>query len=73
MYVLFDGDEVLGVFDTNKLDEKIEEYFGSITSVEFRDVRDSGIEWVHTVRYDGLGGIETETVLTLKQYYLNEI
>ena len=73
MYVLFDENEVLGVFNKTGLDEEIEEYFGSFTSVKFTDVRDSGIEWIHEMRYDGMLGEESESTLTLKQYYLNEI
>jgi hypothetical protein len=73
MYVLFDDNDVLGVFDKTELNEEIEKYFGSFTSVKFTDVRDSGIEWIHEIRYDGMLGEESESTLTLKQYYLNEI
>jgi len=73
LFVLFDGDDVLGVFDTPNLDEKIKEYFGGFTSVNFKDVRDSGIEWVHEIRYDDFEGVEMQAILTLKDFELNEI
>jgi hypothetical protein len=73
MFVLFEEDEVLGVFDSSMLDEKIEEYFGGFTSVKFQDVRDSGIQWIHEIRYDGIDGDEQYATLTLKEYDINEI
>lgn len=72
-YALFEDDQILGIFDKTELNEEIEEYYGSFTSVKFQDVRHSGIEWVHEIRYDGLLANEFEVVLTLKKFHLNEI
>lgn len=72
-YALFESDQLIGIFDKTELNEEIEEWYGSFTSVQFQDVRDSGIEWLHKIRYDGLLADEFEVVLTLKQFHLNEI
>ena len=73
MYVLLDGGDAIGVFDKTNLDAEIEDYFGGFTSVKYTDVRDSGIEWIHEIRYDGMDGVEFDTTLTLKEYELNKI
>jgi hypothetical protein len=72
-YALFEDDQILGIFDKTELNEELEEWYGSFTSVKFQDVKDSGIEWVHKIRYDDIRAEERESVLTLEQFYLNEI
>jgi hypothetical protein len=66
-YALFEDDQILGIFDKTELNEELEEWYGSFTSVKFQ------IEWVHKIRYDDIRAEERESVLTLEQFYLNEI
>ena len=61
---------VLGVFDHVKLtDVELEQYFGKFTVASYKDVRDSGVEWIMKIDTESCG----EYQLQLEHYRVNEI
>lgn len=71
-YVLTETDggvSVLGVFDSPRIsDDVLAGYFGPFETLETNDIRDSGIEWQKTIRWD-----DRVIVLTMSSYVVGEI
>ena len=78
VYVLHERDlqnnsiDILGVATSlEDADRMMQGYYGFFKLVEFRDVRDSGIEWVKRITLEGAFGYEYE--VTLMDFSLNSI
>ena len=60
VYVIHEKDckykeeSILGVVsDINNVDNLLDDYYGKYETINFRDVRDSTIEYVKTIKVDG--------------------
>ncbi len=74
MYVLIENDEVagispLGIFDSpDKAKEKLHDFYNEFSELEYKDIRDSGIEWQMKIIADS-----DIIILTLYEFTINEI
>ena len=50
----YQEEDVLGVVsDINNVDNVLDDYYGKYETINFRDIRDSTIEYVKTIKVDG--------------------
>tara|TARA_R110000772_G_scaffold245146_1_gene358557 strand:+ start:161 stop:373 length:213 start_codon:yes stop_codon:yes gene_type:complete len=69
VYVLLDDEDVIGVFDSPDIPDKIlEKHFGTFKAINKVDVRDSGVEWTRVIMCNGV-----ITRVTLLEFVINEI
>ena len=69
VYVLLDDGDVIGVFDSPNIPDKIlEKHFGIFKAINKVDVRDSGLEWTRAIMCNGV-----IAQLTLLEFGINEI
>ena len=75
VYVIHEKDckykeeDVLGVVsDINNVDNLLDDYYGKYETINFRDIRDSTIEYVKTIKVDG-----NEYEITIISFLLDKI
>ena len=75
VYVIHEKDckykeeDVLGVVsDINNVDNLLKDYYGKYETINLRDIRDSTIEYVKTIKVDGL-----KFEITVQSFLLDKI
>ena len=75
VYVIHEKDwkykeeSILGVVsDINNVDNFLKDYYGKYETISFRDIRDSTIEYVKTIKVDG-----NEYEITIISFLLDKI
>ena len=75
VYVIHEKDwkykeeSILGVVsDINNVDNFLKDYYGKYETINFRDIRDSTIEYVKTIKVDG-----NEYEITIISFLLDKI
>ena len=63
----YQEEDVLGVVsDINNVDNLLKDYYGKYETINFRDIRDSTIEYVKTIKVDGL-----KFEITVQSFFLD--
>ena len=65
----YQEEDVLGVVsDIKNVDNLLDDYYGKYETINFRDIRDSTIEYVKTIKVDG-----NEYEITIISFLLDKI